>query len=302
MPNVYHESNEPLPDPCNGSPYSCDKSYTDVTFPETHNAHASLDEDFNYLAANHRLNMSHQWDAGYRAFMLDLHHDKFSQSVENTSFCHGSYDTGVHPCTLGSQNAIELLSELHEKMNSSTRDVVTLLFEVYVPYSHISHVLNMSGLMERVHTQTLNEPWPTLGEMVENGKNLVIFVESAPDENYPYLHSFTVHGWTTNYAERAPEDMNCDVLRGDSSQPVWHMNNWLALESGLTDYVRAPIVNDYDFLLNRSLECWQAHGTRPTFIAVDWWTDGDAVNVSRTLNAMDHWSDEVPLLATTDSR
>jgi len=289
-------------EPCNGSVENCDKAYTDVTFPETHNAHSTLDDGFNYLAANHRENISSQWDAGFRAFMMDVHHSRYSQDLVNTSFCHGSYDTGIHPCVHGSHNAVELLSSLHAKMNESSNDVATLLLEVYVPYGHIEYILEMSGLIERAHIQNLNEPWPTLRHMVESGRNLVVFVEGSSDEQYPFLHSFTEHGWTTNYGDRFPEGMNCDVLRGDSNQPVWHLNNWLALESGLTDYQRAPIVNAYDFLLNRSIECWEVHNSRPTFIAVDWWTEGEAVNVSRTLNEMDHWSDDIPLRATTDSR
>jgi len=291
---LFHQNRLPT-EPCNGSAENCDKSYTDVTFPETHNAHSSLDENYNYLAANHRLNLSQQWDAGYRAFMLDIHHSRYSESLENTSFCHGE-------CVLGNQNAVELLSLLHQKMNSSTRDVVTILFEIYVPYTHIQYILNMSGLIEKTHIQTLGDSWPTLATMVESQRNLVVFIEGDFDSQYPYLHNFVEHGWTTNYGERYPEDMTCEAHRGDSAQPVWHMNNWLSVERGTADWTRAPVVNAYDFLLNRSLECWEYHGTRPTFVAVDWWTDGEAVNVTRTLNAMDHWSDEVPLRATTDSR
>ena len=96
--------------------------------------------------------------------------------------------------------------------------------------------------------------------------------------------------------------MTCDVHRGDANQPVWHMNNWLSVERGTSDWTRAHIVNDYDFLLDRSLECWEAHGTKPTFVAVDWWSDGDAVNVTIALNQMDHWSDQRPLRAATDSK
>ena len=296
------ENNKLVGDPCNGSIENCDKSYTDVSYPETHNAHSTLDDGFNFLASNHRENITHQWDAGFRAFMMDVHHSRYSQDLVNTSFCHGSYATGIHPCVHGSHNGVELLTQLHEKMSQSENDVVTLLLEVYVPYGHVEYILEMSGLIDYVHVQNLNEPWPTIREMVNADKNLVVFIEGPFDSEYPFLHSFTEHGWTTNYADRHPEGMNCDVLRGDSTQPVWHLNNWLALESGLTDYQRAPIVNAYDFLLNRSIECWEIHDSRPTFIAVDWWTDGEAVNVTMTLNQMNHWSDEVPLRATTDSR
>lgn len=294
-PTLSVQVDQELLEPCNGLSENCEKQYTQVTFPETHNAHSSLDEGYNFLAANHRLNLSQQWDAGYRAFMLDIHHSRYSESLENTSFCHGT-------CILGNQNAVELLSIIHDKMNSSTRDVVTLLFEVHVPYSHIAYILNQSGLIDKVHTQTLNEDWPTLSSMIESQRNLVVFIEGSSDSNYPYLHNFVEHGWTTNYAEKNPEDMTCDVHRGDGNQPVWHMNNWLSVERGTSDWTRAHIVNDYDFLLNRSLECWEIHGSKPTFVAVDWWTDGDAVNVTIALNQMEHWTDHRPLRAATDSK
>ena len=294
-PTLSVQVDQELVEPCNGLSENCEKQYTQVTYPETHNAHSSLDEGYNFLAANHRLNISQQWDAGYRAFMLDIHHSRYSDSLENTSFCHGT-------CILGNQNAVELLSIIHDKMNSSTRDVVTLLFEVHVPYSHIAYILNQSGLIDKVHTQTLNEDWPTLSSMIESQRNLVVFIEGSSDSNYPYLHNFVEHGWTTNYAEKNPEDMTCDVHRGDGNQPVWHMNNWLSVERGTSDWTRAHIVNDYDFLLNRSLECWEIHGSKPTFVAVDWWTDGDAVNVTIALNQMEHWTDHRPLRAATDSK
>ena len=294
-PTLSVQVDQELLEPCNGLSENCEKQYTQVTYPETHNAHSSLDEGYNFLAANHRLNLSQQWDAGYRAFMLDIHHSRYSESLENTSFCHGT-------CILGNQNAVELLSIIHDKMNSSTRDVVTLLFEVHVPYSHIAYILNQSGLIDKVHTQTLNEDWPTLSSMIERQRNLVVFIEGSSDSNYPYLHNFVEHGWTTNYAEKNPEDMTCDVHRGDGNQPVWHMNNWLSVERGTSDWTRAHIVNDYDFLLNRSLECWEIHGSKPTFVAVDWWTDGDAVNVTIALNQMEHWTDQRPLRAATDSK
>ena len=76
-------------------------------------------------------------------------------------------------------------------MNTSTRDVVTLLFEIYVPYSHIEYILNMSGLIDKAHIQTLGDPWPTLGSMVESQRTLVVFIEGDFDAQYPYPVSYT---------------------------------------------------------------------------------------------------------------
>jgi hypothetical protein len=88
--------------------------------------------------------------------------------------------------------------------------------------------------------------------------------------------------------------MECTVHRGDGAQPVWHLNNWLTSQYGLPDPFRSSEVNDYDFLLNRSIECWEIMNNRPTFVAVDYWEDGEVTNVTITLNKMGNWDDEVP--------
>jgi len=297
----YQPDTVDIEEPCNGEVALCDRLYTEVTFAETHNAHSTLDAGFLIYAANHRANMMNQYDAGIRAFMIDAHHaDPELLGEADTALCHGSSATPFHPCAYGSVNAVELLSNLHAKMNETPRDVVTLLFEVAVPYSHLEYILAESGLLPLVHVQPLGMPWPTLGEMVDSERRLVVFIEGRADAEFPFLHDFSTHGWTTNYAEESVEEMNCAYHRGDPSQPVWHLNNWLADEIGLSDWTKAPQANAYDFLLDRAIECWRVQDHRPTFIAVDWWTEGEVVNVTRTLNAMEHWSHSPPERATTD--
>jgi hypothetical protein len=78
--------------------------------------------------------------------------------------------------------------------------------------------------------------------------------------------------------------MNCDLLRGDIEQEVYHMNNWLRGPIGLSDPSRGAEANDVNFLIQRAQECWQQHGKRPTFIAVDWWEDGDVVAAAKAIN------------------
>tara|TARA_B110000495_G_C22924056_1_gene539947 strand:- start:613 stop:1059 length:447 start_codon:yes stop_codon:yes gene_type:complete len=147
-----------------------------------------------------------------------------------------------------------------------------------------------------MYTHTLDERWPTLIELIQNETRLVIFWEQGEAVDYPMIHDFLVHSWTTDYSEDDTDDMTCEVLRGDGQQPVWHLNNWLSNSVGLSDPNRAAETNDYEFLLNRALDCWEFHDSRPTFIAVDWWEDGDVVAVARTINKMGNWSDEIPQL------
>ena len=80
--------------------------------------------------------------------------------------------------------------------------------------------------------------------------------------------------------------MDCEKLRGDVNQPVFHMNNWLKNEAGLSDPNRAGEANDVDFMVERAIECIDLHGKRPTFIAVDWWEEGDVVRAAEKVNLL----------------
>ena len=59
--------------PCNGMIVLCHRTYDNVTFPETHNAHATHQDGIYYPASNHQTGLTAQWQAGMRAFMIDTH-------------------------------------------------------------------------------------------------------------------------------------------------------------------------------------------------------------------------------------
>ena len=278
---------------CHGASIYCLRTYDDFTFAETHNAYSTV-EDQILVGVNHYTGLQRQWDDGIRAFMVDSHHRNYENtSAEDVRFCH-STGQFFHPCNYGEVDAFQWLILLKSLMNNSSGDIVTLLIENYVPASHLEFLFNETGMMDRIYTHTLGEEWPSLGDMALTGKSLVVFWEQSQNDGYPWLHDFGMFGWTTNYAESSKEEMACTVHRGDGSQPVWHLNNWLASIYGLPDPVLANEVNEYETLLARSLECWEEMDDRPTFVAVDYWEEGELTNVTITLNKMSHWSDEIP--------
>ena len=131
-------------------------------------------------------------------------------------------------------------------------------------------------------------------DMILQGKDVVIYVQSEYNESYSYFHPAWKHSWDTPYGQQDKEEMTCELGRGDSSQSVWHLSNWLSSIFGTADPYKAHEVNEYEFLLNRTIECWEIMDRRPTFVAVDYWEDGEITNVTITLNKMENWDDEIP--------
>jgi hypothetical protein len=273
---------------CNGLEVLCDRTYDEVTFPETHNAFSTHEDGIYYPAANHQTGLTAQWNAGMRAFMIDTHYETLGdERIETVRLCHGDDDRGFSPCSYGNVDAETWLVDLKQLMEGSPNDVVTLLVENYVQPDHLQSVFENAGVYESLFFHSMNTPWPTLGEMIDAETPLVAFWEQSSDPAHPWIHDFLTHSWTTNFAEENTEDMNCDPLRGDPEQAVYHMNNWLRGPLGLSDPSRGDEANNIDFLVERATECWIQHGKRPTFIAVDWWEDGDVVAAALAVNQLD---------------
>lgn len=275
------------PEICNGLDFLCARSYDNVTFPETHNSFATHEDGIYYPASNHATGFQAQWDAGMRAFMLDTHYATQSNpSVDEVRFCHGDDDNGYSPCIYGEVSPNDWLGQLNQSMINNPNDVVTLLIENYVQAEHLFTVLNNSIPIDRWYIHQIDSEWPTLAQLIMNNTNLVIFWEQGGDDEHPYFHDFLTHSWTTDYAEDDTDDMNCEVYRGNGTQVVFHMNSWLSGPLGLSDPLRAEQANDADFLVARAEECIEMHGKRPTFIAVDWWGDGDVVEAAKRINLL----------------
>ncbi|MCP2506972.1 MAG: hypothetical protein NLN64_01580 [Candidatus Thalassarchaeaceae archaeon] len=277
---------------CHNESRYCLRAYDDFTFAETHNSFSTV-EDGVWMAVNHMTSLEAQWNGGIRAFMLDTHHLSKEETTESdVRFCHGDPNSDfLHPCSYSEVNAHLWLDTLHSLMNNSTGDVVTILLENYIPANHLSSLFNHSGLLELAYIHDVHSPWPTLGEMIISGKRLVIFWDWQFDQEYPWLHHAWTHSWDTPYGENDQSEMSCNLGRGDQNQPVWHLNNWLSSIYGFADPIRSNQVNEYDTLLQRTLECWEENNNRPTFVAVDFWEDGELTNVTKFINNLDHWSD-----------
>ena len=280
---------------CHGEARYCLRTYDDFTFAESHNSF-STPEDGIMGGINHLTGLQSQWEDGIRAFMLDPYHQsEFNSEKEDVAFCHAPSLPNTPPCLFGSVDAFAWLSSLNSLHNNSSGDVVSLLIQNYaVPGGHLEYLLNETGILERAYIHELGSPWPSFGDMSLSGTDVLIFIEMEYEDNFTKLLPAWKHTWDTPYGESSQEEMTCDLGRGDSSQPVWHMNNWLNSEFGFADPIKASQVNAYDTLLQRALLCWETVGNRPTFVGVDYWEQGEVTNVTITLNKMSHWSDEVP--------
>ena len=274
---------------CHGETYFCQRTYDNFTFAATHNSFATLGDGI-VAGVNHNSGLEEQWNNGIRAFLLDVYHKSYEETdPDDIRFCHG-ITSFFHPCQFGEVDAYEWLSNLTSLLNNSSGDVVTIFLENYISGEHLEILFNETGILERTYTKDLNEGWPDIGDMILQGRDIVIFYQYQYENNFTWMNHAWTHSWDTPWDNRDIDDLTCELGRGDETQLVWSMNNWIYSEYGLADQENSRTVNDYDFLLDRAINCWEKIGKRPTIIAVDYWQEGNLTNVTKTLNYMIDWN------------
>ena len=257
---------------CNGTADNCGKQYNEVAYLTTHNAYNTDSEGFSL--PNQHLGIGDQLNQGVRAFMLDVY-DFFGTPTQY----HGS-------ALLGTQALSSDLDEIKNFLDANSNEIVTLILECYVSADDIESELINASLMPYVYTHVNGTAWPTLQEMINLNKRLVVFSDvadaSASQDWYHYVWDFAVE---THYSVNDVNDFTDDYNRGDSLNDLYIFNHFVT--NGLTGTgmdAESAIANEYNFLLNRIELNNLLKGKFPNFITVDFFELGNALDVVNTLN------------------
>jgi hypothetical protein len=141
-----------------------------------------------------------------------------------------------------------------------------------------------AGFGDYVYTHPKGAPWPTLREMIDTNKRIVLFLETDGGTP-PYLHrAYADEMWDTPYSFTKQSDFTCALGRGSKSNQLFLVNHWLG--DPLSDIRLATQVNPTAVLGPRIAECTKEAGRAPTFVSVDFYDVGDLFGVVKTTNGL----------------
>lgn len=147
--------------------------------------------------------------------------------------------------------------------------------------------------------------WPTLNKMISDKKRVVVFVPSLSTSNdYPYLMNEWDFVWETAYESTSPSNFSCEPDRPSSmkgqtasvsaSNQLPLMNHFLYsndLEIFNIQYPNSSYVSTTNAasggvgnLGSTASKCQKAWGRQPTFILVDFFNRGPAIDTVDKLN------------------
>jgi hypothetical protein len=288
---------------CNGHVELCARPYDEVVHATTHNAMSSPDVVVFWPEHDHDLRR--QLDSGVRALMIDTHYwtplvsgaqlaspelelppplaDQLAGLVaDRREGRRGTYLCHSH-CSLGAKPLVDGLRQVGRFLADNPDEVVTLIVQDAITRRATVEAFERAELVPLLHAQDPDEPWPTLGQLVDRGTRLVVFAE-VQGGSPPWYHRAFEHIQDTPYLARSPEELGCEAHRGPPDAPLFLMNHWV--QRLTPDRAVAAEVNRHDVIVDRARRCEAERGQLPSFVAVNFSNIGDLVAAVEALNGL----------------
>lgn len=258
------------PTACNGADELCDRRFDQVSYVTTHNAMANAEDGFRN--GNQNNSVSHQLADGVRAFMLD------------TYFYEGAVQLCHADCAFfGHRLLIDTLNEMRVFLEDHPREVISIIFEAYATAEQTEQAFSESGIMKFVHVQPLGEQWPTLRQLIDSDKRLVVFTDRDRGA-LAWYHFVWDYAFETPFSFEKPADLVCTKNRGNAASSLFILNHFLT--RGVGDPRLARLINFNPLFVDRAHQCMTEDERLPNFVTVDFYDIGDVFAVVDDLNGV----------------
>ncbi|MFE3431465.1 PI-PLC domain-containing protein [Streptomyces sp. NPDC059171] len=300
VPPVFGPS---APRQCLGSSRLCDLRYDEVAYLTSHNAMSTTADRF--IGPLQDPDITTQLNTGVRALQLDTYRWESPQEItarldspeftpEQRRLIAGAVDKANPPreglwlchsvCRAGAVELVPALEDIGDWLRAHPTEIVTLIVQDDIGPEETEQAFGEAGLDDLLHTPDADPdaPWPTLAEMIDSGRRLVVFAEKA-DGPAPWYRNFYRYGMETPFAFRSPAEMTCVPNRGGTGKRLFLLNHFITNAGG--SRLDAGRVNAREWVLERARACEAERGSPVTFIAVDYSTIGDALGAVDELNS-----------------
>ncbi|QQS31166.1 MAG: phosphatidylinositol-specific phospholipase C domain-containing protein [Sphingobacteriales bacterium] len=262
---------------CNGSPDFCNHIYTQHTYAGTHNSFA-YEPEFHNLVANQKRNISQQLQDGIRCLNLDV------WWLTGDAYCVDSAIYVYHNFPgFGCLFFTDILLEVKQFMDNQPNEVITITIEdTNTNINQLLDAFSFTQLSDYLFIKQSNQSWPTLKEMIDSKRRLVVFANVSNPNNLPGILSNWNHMFDNPYSAQSRYDFSCSVNRGNIDHDLYLLNHFITVIN--PRYDSAVIVNSKASLLQHIDDCKMSTGRYPNFIYNDFYETGDMISIADSLN------------------
>jgi hypothetical protein len=312
---------------CNGHEELCDRPLAQVALPATHNS-MSVPLPGWYSAEQERP-IADQLRDGIRGLLVDTHYaDRLPNGRLRTDF--GSHEELVRQakedgvseeavnaaerirdrlgfagegtrgmylchtfCELGATTLASVLDDLHDFLVANPDEVVVVINQDYVTPEDFVAAANDAGLGGLVYAGPITSTEPTLRQMIDADRRLVVLAENRAGAASWYRSAYQSITGETPYTfskvaqltDPAQVAASCKPNRGPERAPLFLVNHWISTDP-LPLPSHASQVNAYDPLLARLRECRRVRDHLPNLVAVNFYRRGDLLRVVDAVNGL----------------
>jgi hypothetical protein len=305
---------------CNGHRELCSRRYNEVAFPATHNAMSAADES-GWFIPEQPTGLIGQLDAGIRVLLIDTYYGQnteqpnivatapvsHAQALADAERLYGAnvvasalrlhdalIPTRIGPvrpflchglCELGATPWESLMEQVRAWLDAHPHEVVTFFIQDAVSPAATAALFEQAGLMPYVHTQQPGQAWPTLAEMINSGRRVIVLMEDhGGGSTYPWLLQGFDWVQDTPFSNPSPAALSCELNRGSPSNPLFLVNYWLNRYQSLVSDART--INAYQQFWPYVSRCRQQREHIPNYVAVNYYDQGDLFRVVDQLNGV----------------
>jgi hypothetical protein len=275
---------------CNGHAELCDRSYGNTTFVGAHDSFAASTNPF-ALARTQEVGVNDQLTMGVRLLQLQAH-----KNGKDLHFCHntcGLFDGGT---------VKQYFKKVKHFLDRHPNEVLTIIIanpenvqaDVWQPIFENTGLADIAYIPPQ--TPMTREDWPTLKEMLDSSKRVVVFMDKgAEDGTVPYLLPQFTMMWEDEY-DPTDSQFPCKVDRTagslSPSQQLNLMNHNLNVDLipigrgvRLPDRLVSPRTNSIYSIMGHANHCAPLAGDRfPNFVLLDFVNIGQVTTAVAQLN------------------
>jgi len=275
---------------CNGLPSNCDLKVNELMFATAHNANHD-----NILVPNHEAPLEGALEAGYRGLMLDV--CKCENAETNTfeiTFCHSI-------CGVGPRDPSEVFENINSFLNDNPNEVIVINFEMSAgdptPFEIWEVMKTNGGLRQKSYNHESGAAWPTMGEFLADGKQLLVFEHNYSENCFDPTNTGCtkrIEPWFTYVVETPYEFSNVDEVenyeascaenRGVLGQKDFYSVNHFVTAIFGPSKSAANDLNMIESINNRISACERITEHEVNMFAVDFWQRGGLPEVTQTVN------------------
>jgi hypothetical protein len=186
-------------------------------------------------------------------------------------------------CELGATKFTDALTQYQQFLLQNPNEVIILFLEDYVSPADMEAAFRDSGLLDHVWTQQPGAAQPTLRQMIEANRQVLVLSEHMGGTPDWYQAGFQVSE-ETPYTFKTVDDFSCAPNRGGTGKPLFLLNHWLT--SGSPDVDASTEANSYDVLMRRIRQCEAERNHKVNMVGVNFYDRGDLLKVVNQLNGV----------------